>query len=64
MNGVLLLIAFAGAFVSLAVAASKRRNPVGWFVLGFLFPLISVIVVLCLPALPDPLESPDVRRPS
>lgn len=64
MNGVLILISFAGAVVAASVAASKRRNAVGWFFAGLFLPLISVLVILSLQALPDPLESPDVRRPS
>ena len=32
------------------VASSKDRSFFGWFVLGFLFSLIALIVVACLPS--------------
>ena len=33
-----------------AVAASKDRTFFGWFILGFLFSFIALIVVACLPS--------------
>lgn len=33
------------------VASARGRTPVGWFVLGFLFPILAVILVLVLPDL-------------
>jgi len=34
-----------------AIASSKGRNVVGWVVLGFLFEIIPLIIVACLPNL-------------
>jgi hypothetical protein len=45
----ILLVAFLGGLVCAIVASGKRRNAVGWFVIGFLLPLIGVILVLVLP---------------
>jgi hypothetical protein len=50
-NGIWLVMALVGAFVSLAVASSKRRNPLAWFAIGFVLPLISVVAICCLPSL-------------
>lgn len=37
-----------------ALAASKGRNQVIWFVLSFFFPLISLLILACLPSLKTP----------
>ncbi|MCU0780122.1 MAG: DUF4339 domain-containing protein [Akkermansiaceae bacterium] len=34
--------------VTSAIAASKGRNAVGWFFLGFFFGCVSLIIILCL----------------
>jgi hypothetical protein len=39
------------AFVCSAIAGSKGRSVVGWFVLGFLFSIFALLIVACLPAL-------------
>jgi hypothetical protein len=36
------------------LAPGKRRSAVGWFCIGFLIPLIGVILILVLQPLPDP----------
>lgn len=45
----ILLICFIAGVICAIIASGKRRNPVGWFVIGFLLPLIGVILVLVLP---------------
>jgi len=45
----LILIMLAGAAISCAVAAGKNRNALGWFFIGFLFPLLGVILAIVLP---------------
>ena len=57
MNSIWIIVALFGAFVSLAIAMSKRRSPAAWFVLGLLFPVIAIVAVLCLPHLAAPEES-------
>ena len=52
--GIYIVIGFIGCFISLAMASTKHRSAGGWAVLGFLFPLISIIALACLPALPAP----------
>ena len=39
-------LVFAGGLA--AIASSKGRNAVGWFFLGFFFPCIGLIIILCL----------------
>jgi hypothetical protein len=48
-NGIFILFMFIGATVAAVVASSKQRNVVGWLIAGALFPLISIIAILCLP---------------
>lgn len=39
------------------IASNKNRSGFGWFILGFMFPLISLIVIACLGrAEPEKLE--------
>ena len=38
----------AGA-ITAALASGKNRSPLGWFVIGFLLPLIGLILILVLP---------------
>lgn len=33
------------------VANAKGRNPIGWFFLGLFFPLLAIILLICLPNL-------------
>lgn len=35
-----------------AIASSKKRSFLGWFILGFLFSIIALIAVAAMPALP------------
>ena len=48
-----LVISVLGAAIAAMVASSKSRNALGWGALGFLLPLIGVIIVCCLPAKPS-----------
>ena len=48
MSAFFLLIGLVGGFTSLAIASSKGRSGAAWFALGFLFPLIAVIAIICL----------------
>lgn len=45
-----LFIAIVGAFISGIVASGKNRNAVGWGALGFVFPVIGIVAICCLPA--------------
>lgn len=46
-----LLILLVFATICAFVANSKGRNIFGWFFLGFFFPLIAIILLICLPNL-------------
>ncbi len=46
--------------VAAVVASSKQRNVVGWLIAGALFPLISVIAILCLPPVTQEGTQPSV----
>ncbi|MEZ5978570.1 MAG: DUF4339 domain-containing protein [Planctomycetota bacterium] len=46
-----LIIALAFAFGCAAVASSKGRNTVGWFVFGFFFNVIALIIAAVVPDL-------------
>lgn len=46
--GIAILFGLLAAPVCAAIAAHKNRSPFGYGLLGFLFPLIGVIVVLCV----------------
>lgn len=45
----LLVIMLVGAAISAVIASVKQRSVFTWLVFGGLFPLISAIVLLCLP---------------
>jgi hypothetical protein len=47
-----LIIGLAGALIAAVVASNKNRNPLGYGVLGFLFPLIGVVIICCMSPLP------------
>lgn len=51
------IVAAIGGVVCASLAGSKGRNALGWFVIGFLLPLIGIILVLVLPAI-DELGNP------
>jgi hypothetical protein len=44
-----LFVAFLGAVVCSAIAIARGRSGVGWFVIGFLIPIIGLILILVLP---------------
>lgn len=46
---VLMLLIASGVFCA-GIASAKGRSAFGWFVLGFLFPLISLLALIALPA--------------
>jgi hypothetical protein len=48
----LLFIMTLGAVVSGLIASSKNRTALGWAVVGFFVPLLSLIILLCLSPLP------------
>ena len=50
----LAVIMLLGAGISALIASTKNRNPIGWLILGALFPLIGIIVISCQSALPLP----------
>jgi hypothetical protein len=52
----LLVIWSAVAAVCAAVAKSKGRSPEAWFALGFLFSLVALFVLACLPSLAAPVR--------
>ena len=43
-----LIIGVIAGTICALVASSKGRNAVGWFFLGFFFPLIGIIVICCV----------------
>jgi hypothetical protein len=43
-----LLVSGVFGAITAAIAASKGRNAVGWFFLGFFFACIALIIILCL----------------
>ncbi|WP_433058577.1 hypothetical protein [Dactylosporangium sp. CS-033363] len=49
-------IGVAVAALQAVVAAGKNRDPLGWFLLGLLFGLLSLVAVCALPPLPAPKE--------
>lgn len=48
-----LLIVLVLAFVVSKIAGGKGRSNVLWFILGFIFPLISLLIILVLPSKRD-----------
>lgn len=44
-----IVIALIFAYICHRIAVSKGRGPVLWAILGFLFPLIALIIILILP---------------
>ena len=36
------------AIICAVVASNKGRSAVGWFILGFFFPIIAIIVLCCI----------------
>ncbi len=44
-----LVIGFVFGLICSLVAGSKQRNPIGWFAIGFFFPVIGLILAIVLP---------------
>lgn len=49
----LILLWLLFAFTALVIASGKRRSKGGWFLAGFLLGPFALIMVACLPALPE-----------
>jgi hypothetical protein len=45
-NSVLLLIALIAGCITGYTASSKGRSGITWFIIGFLFPLIGLLIAL------------------
>ena len=45
-----LIIALIGGGLCAALAVEKNRSPLGWFFIGFLLPLIGIILMFVLPS--------------
>ena len=43
-------VCLLGGIISAALASTKRRSVVGWFVIGALIPVIGLILILVLPS--------------
>ena len=50
--GVALVVSLLGSLICSVIAASKNRNTGGWAVLALLLPVISILIVACLGAVP------------
>jgi hypothetical protein len=61
--GLVIVFAFVGAVAAAAIASAKRRSGILWGAVGLLFPLIGVIVIACMPALPEPSDAAPGRLP-
>ena len=55
--GIAIVIALIGAIWCAIVASNKNLNVLGYTLLGFFFPLIGVIIVLCTQAQPAPQQA-------
>ena len=51
-----LVVGLIGGSLAAILASGKKRNPVGWFVIGFLLPLIGLILIIVLPKGEDPFD--------
>lgn len=47
---ILLFVALVGGLISSVIAAARNRSGVAWFLIGFLFPLLGLILVLVMPS--------------
>jgi hypothetical protein len=57
-----LLIATLGGIVCSMIAVSRSRSGIGWFVIGFLIPIIGLILILVLPK-PTTFDEPIMMMP-
>ncbi|MBX3158369.1 MAG: SHOCT domain-containing protein [Deltaproteobacteria bacterium] len=53
-----LFVAILGGTICALCASSKKRSGLGWFVIGFLLPLIGFILIIVLPPGEDGLQEP------
>ena len=51
-----IVIAVAIAFWCASIASRKGRSPLLWGILGFVLPLIALIVIAVLPATDNPVD--------
>lgn len=63
-HGTLFVMILIGGALSAAIAAGKGSNAIGWMFAGAMFPLISVIAILCLPAVVPAAEAPHASTPT
>jgi len=49
MTGVCFTIALIGGVTCAFIAPARQRRPAAWFVIGFLLPLVGLILILVLP---------------
>ncbi len=59
---VYLVVCVLAGCISADIASAKHRDALGWFFIGFLFPLLGVILAIVLP--PNPFELEPVRSPT
>jgi hypothetical protein len=52
-----LVIMLVGGLCAGGIAGAKNRSSFGWFVFGFITPLIAVIAASCVAPLPAPEEA-------
>jgi hypothetical protein len=57
MIGYLFLWLVAAIFTG-AIASSKNRSAIGWFILGCFFPLLSFLAILGLPSIANDDDKP------
>jgi len=57
----LILICLVTAAISSMIGMAKGRNGLGWFFIGFFFPLLGVILASVLPAVSNLEVPPDVQ---
>lgn len=53
-----LVVGLLGGVICAAIAPSKNRSAIGWFVIGFLIPLIGIILIVVLGPANDGLQPP------
>jgi hypothetical protein len=53
--GIIITIMLVGALASGLVASNKGRSAGAWALFGAFFPLIALIIVVCLPSAHEPL---------
>jgi hypothetical protein len=52
--GILITVMLVGALVAGLVASNKGRSAAAWGLFGAFFPLIALIIVVCLPSAHEP----------